>query len=104
MAVTVIRWRTASLHSCAKDDKGDVTMPIDAARRHGRGGPMPRVALRGGVLEESAGQHRLPRDVRDRPYSVPHAMVGAEVQVRATVSVVEILHKGPRVIAHRPVG
>jgi transposase len=37
----------------------------------------------------------------DRPYSVPHAMVGAQVQVRATVSTVEILHKGRRVIAHR---
>jgi transposase len=37
----------------------------------------------------------------DRPYSVPHTMVGAEVQVRATVSTVEILHKGRRVIAHR---
>jgi transposase len=37
----------------------------------------------------------------DRPYSVPHTMVGAEVQVRATVSTVEILHKGRRVVAHR---
>jgi transposase len=37
----------------------------------------------------------------DRPYSVPHTMVGAQVQVRATVSVIEILHKGRRVIAHR---
>ena len=37
----------------------------------------------------------------DRPYSVPHAMVGAQVQVRATVSMVEILHKGRRIVAHR---
>ena len=37
----------------------------------------------------------------DRLYSVPHTMVGSEVQVRATVSIVEILHKGRRVIAHR---
>jgi transposase len=36
----------------------------------------------------------------DRPYSVPYAMVGAEVQVRATVSTVEILQKGRRVVAH----
>jgi transposase len=32
----------------------------------------------------------------DRPYSVPHAMVGAQVQVRATVTTVEVLHKGRR--------
>jgi len=37
----------------------------------------------------------------DRPYSVPYTMVGARVQVRATVSTVEILQKGRRVIAHR---
>jgi transposase len=37
----------------------------------------------------------------DRPYSVPHVMVGAQVQVRATVSMVEILHKGRRIVAHR---
>jgi transposase len=36
----------------------------------------------------------------DRPYSVPHTMVGAEVQVRATVTTVEILHKGRRVVAY----
>ena len=37
----------------------------------------------------------------DRLYSVPHAMVGARVQVRATVTAVEILHKNRRVVAHR---
>jgi transposase len=37
----------------------------------------------------------------DRPYSVPHGMVGTKVQVRATVSTVEILHGGRRVVAHR---
>ena len=61
--------------------------------------PLPRVALRGGGLEERHGEHRLPREYDDRLYSVPHAMVGAQVQVRATVSTVEILHKGRRVVA-----
>jgi transposase len=37
----------------------------------------------------------------DRHYSVPHTMVGAKVQVRATVSTVEILHKNRRVVGHR---
>ena len=37
----------------------------------------------------------------DRLYSVPHTMVSAQVQVRATVSMVEILHKNRRVVAHR---
>jgi transposase len=37
----------------------------------------------------------------DRPYSVPHALVSTQVQVRATVSMVEILHKGRRIVAHR---
>jgi len=36
-----------------------------------------------------------------RPYSAPHTMVGEAVQVRATVTTVEILHKGRRVVAHR---
>jgi transposase len=36
----------------------------------------------------------------DRPYSVPYTMVGAKVQVRATTSMVEILHLSRRVVAH----
>lgn len=36
-----------------------------------------------------------------RLYSVPHAMIGAEVEVRATAMTVEILHGGQRVVAHR---
>jgi hypothetical protein len=36
----------------------------------------------------------------DRPYRVPHTMVGAEVQVPATVTTVEILHKARRVVAY----
>jgi transposase len=35
-----------------------------------------------------------------RLYSVPHAMIGAEVEVRATATTVEILHGGQRVVAH----
>jgi transposase len=37
----------------------------------------------------------------DRPYSVPHGMVQAAVEVRATGSTVEIFHGGERVVAHR---
>jgi transposase len=33
-------------------------------------------------------------------YSVPHAMIGTEVEVRATAMTVEILHGGERVVAH----
>ncbi|MBA2685035.1 MAG: IS21 family transposase [Gemmatimonadaceae bacterium] len=36
-----------------------------------------------------------------RLYSVPHALVGQQVEIRATSSVVEILHKGTRVASHR---
>jgi transposase len=36
-----------------------------------------------------------------RLYSVPHAMIGTEVEVRATAMTVEILHGGQRVVAHR---
>jgi transposase len=36
-----------------------------------------------------------------RHYSVPHALVGEQVEIRATSSVVEILHKGVRVASHR---
>ena len=36
-----------------------------------------------------------------RLYSVPYAMIGAEVEVRATAMTVEILHGGQRVVAHR---
>src|SRR5579884_933278 len=35
-----------------------------------------------------------------RLYSVPHAMIRAEVEVRATATTVEILHGGQRVVAH----
>jgi transposase len=35
-----------------------------------------------------------------RLYSVPYALVGQEVEIRATVRVVEILHKGVRVASH----
>jgi transposase len=37
----------------------------------------------------------------DRLYSVPHALVGERVEVRATASTVEILHAGQRVASHR---
>jgi transposase len=39
-------------------------------------------------------------DYLGRFYSVPHAMIGAEVEVRATAMTVEILHGGERVVAH----
>ena len=35
-----------------------------------------------------------------RHYSVPYALVGEAVEIRATVSVVEVLHKGVRVACH----
>ena len=37
----------------------------------------------------------------DRFYSVPHALVGARVEVRATASTVELLHGNVRVASHR---
>lgn len=37
----------------------------------------------------------------ERPYSVDHTLVGAEVEVRATTTTVEILHGGSRVALHR---
>jgi len=37
----------------------------------------------------------------DRLYSVPHALVGERVEIRATASTVEILHGGQRVASHR---
>jgi transposase len=37
----------------------------------------------------------------DRLYSVPHAIVGARVQIRATTSTIEILHKSRSVVVHR---
>jgi transposase len=37
----------------------------------------------------------------DRFYSVPHALVGTRIEVRATVSTVELLHRGVRVASHR---
>ena len=36
-----------------------------------------------------------------RYYSVHHALIGARVEVRATVSTVEVLHGGKRVASHR---
>ncbi|MFI5299366.1 MAG: IS21 family transposase [Polyangiales bacterium] len=36
-----------------------------------------------------------------RHYSVPHALVGEPVEIRATATTVEILHKGTRVASHR---
>jgi transposase len=36
-----------------------------------------------------------------RHYSVPHVLVGEPIEIRATASVVEILHKGTRVASHR---
>lgn len=35
-----------------------------------------------------------------RLYSVPYALVGQAVEIRATVRVVEVLHKGVRVASH----
>ncbi|HTQ43229.1 MAG TPA: IS21 family transposase [Polyangiaceae bacterium] len=35
-----------------------------------------------------------------RHYSVPHALVGEPVEIRATASVVEVLHRGARVASH----
>jgi transposase len=40
-------------------------------------------------------------DYDGRLYSVPHAMIGAQVDVRATTTTVEILHGNERVFAHR---
>jgi transposase len=37
----------------------------------------------------------------DRFYSVPHVLVGARVEVRATASTVELLHSNVRVASHR---
>jgi len=37
----------------------------------------------------------------DRYYSVPHALVGARVELRATTSTIEITHGGERVASHR---
>jgi transposase len=37
----------------------------------------------------------------DRLYSVPHALVGERIEIRATASTVEILHAGQRVASHR---
>ncbi len=38
---------------------------------------------------------------RDRFYSAPFQLVGAKVEIRATVNVVEIFHNGERVASHR---
>jgi transposase len=35
-----------------------------------------------------------------RHYSVPHALVGEPVEIRATASIVEVLHRGVRVASH----
>jgi len=40
-------------------------------------------------------------DYDSRPYSVPHALVGQPVVVRATTTTIEIFHGGERVAAHR---
>jgi len=40
-------------------------------------------------------------DYEERLYSVPHALIGAEVEVRATATTVEILHGNERVASHR---
>jgi transposase len=40
-------------------------------------------------------------DYDGRLYSVPHQLIGAEVEIRATTSIVEILHGNARVVAHR---
>jgi transposase len=37
----------------------------------------------------------------ERLYSVPHALVGERIEVRATANTVEILHAGQRVASHR---
>lgn len=39
-------------------------------------------------------------DYEGRLYSVPHALIGAEVEVRATATTVEILHGNERVASH----
>ena len=39
-------------------------------------------------------------EVHDFLYSVPHALIHAEVEVRATARTVEIFHRGQRVAAH----
>ncbi|MGA3124011.1 MAG: hypothetical protein ABSF69_24905 [Polyangiaceae bacterium] len=40
-------------------------------------------------------------DCEGRLYSVPHTLIGADVEVRATTTTVEILHSRQRVVAHR---
>lgn len=40
-------------------------------------------------------------DYASRPYSVPHALVGQPVVVRATTTTIEIFHGGERIAAHR---
>ena len=37
----------------------------------------------------------------DRLYSVPHALVGERIEIRATASTIEVLHAGQRVASHR---
>ena len=61
--------------------------------------PLPRVALRAGASGRTRRSTSTTTSTYDdRLYSVPHAMVGAQVQVRATVTTVEILHKARRVV------
>ena len=40
-------------------------------------------------------------EVHDFLYSVPHALIRAEVDVRATARTVEVFHRGQRVAAHQ---
>src|SRR5271165_1969069 len=39
-------------------------------------------------------------EVHDFLYSVPHALIRAEVEVRATARTIEVFHRGQRVAAH----
>lgn len=39
-------------------------------------------------------------EVDKHRYSVPHALVGQEIEVRITSSIIEILHRGQRVASH----
>jgi transposase len=63
--------------------------------------PLPRARYELAEWKDATVNIDYHVDYEGRLYSVPHPMIRAEVEVRATTSIVEIWHGGGRVVAHR---
>lgn len=62
--------------------------------------PLPTERYLLAQMENSAGQHRLSREIDRHYYSVPCQLAGQQLEARYTATTIELFHGGKRVASH----